>query len=96
VDRPRGYRRAWLTVRARRLQRAAGVGASVVASVAIVAAVVTRRALPDLLSFAGLACAPAAAGLAFGLAAALAVGCPVLIVAGHALRPEVSSGAARG
>jgi hypothetical protein len=59
----------------------------VLAALVGVAALAIRRSAPDLLSFSGLACAPAAAWLAFGLAGGLAVACPALILAGHALRP---------
>jgi hypothetical protein len=62
--------------------------ALVLATVAVASASLGRRALPDLLSFAGLACAPVAAFVAFGSAAGLAVACPALILAGHALRPR--------
>lgn len=58
------------------------------AALALTAATLGRRAAPDLLSFAGLACAPVAAFIAFGMAAGLAVACPALILAGHALRPN--------
>lgn len=62
------------------------------ATLTLALAVTLRKAAPDLLSFTGLACAPVGALIAWGIAGGLAVACPALILAGHAMRPGVTRG----
>jgi hypothetical protein len=52
-----------------------------------------RAAAGAALSFGGLACAPAAAYVTWGMAGLLWVACPVLILAGTAVERMVSGGA---
>lgn len=89
MARPRGHGVARLALRARRLRHALAARTALYARAAGRAA---RASTGAILSFSGLACAPGAAFVTWGLAGLLWVAFPVLIVAGAAVERMLNAG----